>query len=149
MNNPRPPNAGKGRPLGSVNKHTKLAKRALAQFVADNVPAAQKLFDKVAKSDPKAALELLAVFLRFVVPITSKLQADIEQRHSPVHLDLGISFARGGPGMPRVEHEYIQSNTSDRDGVYTTAPQIINDAPPTAARVIQLQEFKENRHDDT
>ncbi len=52
-----PPNAGKGRPLGAVNKHTAIAKEAIAKFVDKNSPRMQHWLEEVASGIPKTDKE--------------------------------------------------------------------------------------------
>lgn len=96
MSHCRPPNAGKGRGRGSLNKSTRIIKVAVAQFVANNMVAAQQLFDRLAERDPEAALALLAKFTEFVLPRNAHLTAEIEPRPKPP--SFGIRFDNGGPG---------------------------------------------------
>jgi hypothetical protein len=135
---PKPPAAGRGRKRGSMNRHTKTAKLAIAQFVADNAPGAQKLFDRLSRTDPRGALEMLAVFTRFVLPVNSKVDTSISEGRAITALDIGISFANGGPGMPLPEEGRTSKQTyyqSDRTGVYVTPPHPDPDAE-TPDRVV-------------
>ena len=52
-----PPNAGKGRPVGAVNKHTAIAKEAIAKFVDKNSPRMQHWLEEVASGIPKTDKE--------------------------------------------------------------------------------------------
>ena len=52
-----PPNAGKGRPGGAVNKHTAIAKEAIAKFVDNNSPRMQHWLEEVAAGIPKTDKE--------------------------------------------------------------------------------------------
>jgi hypothetical protein len=52
-----PPNAGKGRPVGAVNKHTAIAKEAIAKFVDKNSPRMQHWLEDVAQGIPKTDKE--------------------------------------------------------------------------------------------
>jgi hypothetical protein len=52
-----PPNAGKGRPVGAVNKHTAIAKEAIAKFVDKNSPRMQTWLEDVAHGVPKTDKE--------------------------------------------------------------------------------------------
>jgi hypothetical protein len=52
-----PPNAGKGRPVGAVNKHTAIAKEAIAKFVDKNSPRMQHWLEEVAAGIPKTDKE--------------------------------------------------------------------------------------------
>ena len=52
-----PPNAGKGRPVGAVNKHTAIAKEAIAKFVDKNAPRMQTWLEDVAQGIPKTDKE--------------------------------------------------------------------------------------------
>ena len=52
-----PPNAGKGRPVGAVNKHTAIAKEAIAKFVDKNSPRMQHWLEEFASGIPKTDKE--------------------------------------------------------------------------------------------
>lgn len=52
-----PPNAGKGRPVGAINKHTAIAKEAIAKFVDKNSPRMQHWLEEVAAGIPKTDKE--------------------------------------------------------------------------------------------
>lgn len=60
--------AGPGRPAGSPNRATTEVREALAELVAGNVPRLQQWLDRVAKHNPKAALEIYVKLVEFVVP---------------------------------------------------------------------------------
>ena len=57
-----PPNAGKGRPVGAVNKHTAIAKEAIAKFVDKNSPRMQHWLEEVASGIPKTDKDTIARF---------------------------------------------------------------------------------------
>ena len=60
--------AGPGRPAGSPNRVTTEVREALSEIIADNVPRLQEWLDRVAKHNPKAALEIYVKLVEFVVP---------------------------------------------------------------------------------
>lgn len=69
----KPPNAGKGRTKGSLNKATKNAKEAIARFVDGNAERLQEWLDRIAEEDgPKAAFMCFADLLEYHVPKLSR-----------------------------------------------------------------------------
>jgi hypothetical protein len=60
--------AGPGRPAGSPNRATAEVRDALSDLVAGNVSRLQEWLDRVAKHNPKAALEIYVKLVEFVVP---------------------------------------------------------------------------------
>lgn len=60
--------AGPGRPAGSPNRITAEARKALSDLVVGNAPRLQEWLDRVAKHNPKAALEIYVKLVEFVVP---------------------------------------------------------------------------------
>ena len=60
--------AGPGRPAGSPNRATAEVREVLSDLVAGNVPRLQEWLDRVAKHNPKAALEIYVKLVEFVVP---------------------------------------------------------------------------------
>jgi hypothetical protein len=60
--------AGPGRPAGSPNRVTTEVREALSDLIAGNVPRLQEWLDRVAKHNPKAALEIYVKLVEFVVP---------------------------------------------------------------------------------
>jgi hypothetical protein len=74
----RPPNAGIGRVAGVPNKVTSVVRELFAAFVETNVEKVQELFDRVAKDDPKGALEILVKFSEFVLPKLTRTTVDGE-----------------------------------------------------------------------
>jgi hypothetical protein len=64
----RPPNAGKGRVKGSMNRVTADVRGALAQAVEGNVGRLKDCLERVAQRDPAKFVELVARLSEFVVP---------------------------------------------------------------------------------
>lgn len=74
--NPKPPNAGKGRPKGALNKTTQIAKDAIAA-AADGLGGTQRLIDW-AKADAKNE----AAFWTTIYPKLLPLQVAGEVDHN-------------------------------------------------------------------
>lgn len=68
LHNRTPPNAGKGRRLGSKNKSTARAQTAIALFVEGNTERLQGWLDAIADKDPKAAFQCVVDLIEFHVP---------------------------------------------------------------------------------
>lgn len=60
--------AGPGRPAGSPNRATAEMREALSDLAVANTPKLQEWLDRVAKHNPKAALEIYVKLVEFVVP---------------------------------------------------------------------------------
>ena len=60
--------AGPGRPAGSLNRANTEVREALADLTVANTPKLQEWLDRVAKRNPKAALEIYVKLVEFVVP---------------------------------------------------------------------------------
>lgn len=60
--------AGPGRPAGSHNRATTEVREALADLTVANIPKLQEWLDRVAKHNPKAALEIYVKLAEFVLP---------------------------------------------------------------------------------
>ena len=69
---------GPGRPKGTPNKATALAREAFANFIADNAGRVQELFDQVAADNPAKALELMTRIAEFVIPKQQRTEIDGE-----------------------------------------------------------------------
>ncbi len=76
----KPPNAGKGRVKGNPNKLTRSVREVLATFVEHNAAGAQALYDRVAKKDPKGALEIFAKMAEFVLPKLVRAEMNLPVR---------------------------------------------------------------------
>ena len=65
----RPPNAGKGRPKGSLNRSSGKAKEAIARFCEGNAKSVQGWLKKIAKDDgPLAAMDTYLKVLEYHLP---------------------------------------------------------------------------------
>ncbi len=94
----RPPNAGMGRRKGVPNKTTAAAREMFTQFLEANADRVQGLFDRLAKRDPRGALEVLAKFAEYAIPKLGRT----EIKSDPPTCTPGITyciFPDGGPGQ--------------------------------------------------
>ena len=91
----RPP----GRKRGVPNKVTASAREIFAAFLDCNAAKAQGWIDRVAKHNPKGALELLVKVAEFCLPKLQRTEVVDPGRALPPPL-INISFPNGGPGQP-------------------------------------------------
>jgi len=68
--------AGPGRPVGTPNRITTEMREVLAAFATDNAPKLQGWLDRVARTNPKAALDIYVRTLEFVVPKMTRVAAE-------------------------------------------------------------------------
>lgn len=61
-------NAGKGRPKGSTNKSTTLAREAIARFVDGNAHKLEQWLDQVAADNPAEAFKLYQSVVEYHIP---------------------------------------------------------------------------------
>lgn len=57
-----------GRPKGTPNRATTLAREAIAKFVDDNAERLQEWLDEIAQDDPQAAFDSLMKVVEYHVP---------------------------------------------------------------------------------
>ena len=63
-----PPNAGRGRPLGTPNKATAAVREAMALFAEQNVGKLQEWLDAIAERNPEKAADLYLRALEYFTP---------------------------------------------------------------------------------
>ena len=61
-------NAGKGRPKGSSNKSTTMAREAIARFVDGNAHKLEEWLDQVAQDNPAEAFKLYQSVVEYHIP---------------------------------------------------------------------------------
>lgn len=64
----KPPNAGKGRPKGSVNKATADVRAAVALLARRNIGKLEGWLKRVAKDDPGTAAKILLGAIEYHIP---------------------------------------------------------------------------------
>ena len=64
----RPPNAGKGRELGSKNIATKDVRSAIAAFASKNVDRMGAWLDEIEQKDPAKAMDLYLRAIEYHIP---------------------------------------------------------------------------------
>jgi hypothetical protein len=77
----RPPAAGIGKKTGTLNHTTRTVREAVTLFVEGKIEQAGPLFDRVAKTNPARALELLAKFAEFVLPKQREITGTLASFH--------------------------------------------------------------------
>lgn len=70
----RPPNAGKGRPKGSLNKATSDVRACVAGIAQSLAPEVEGWIRKAAKKNPLGAAHLLAQLLEYHIPKLSRAE---------------------------------------------------------------------------
>lgn len=70
----RPPNAGKGRPKGSVNKATADVRACVAGIAQNLAPEVEGWIRKGARKNPLGAAHLLAQLLEYHIPKLSRAE---------------------------------------------------------------------------
>lgn len=93
---------GKGRPKGTPNKATQAAREVIQRILDNNAENAQIWLARVAKKDPKGALQAYIALLEFGVPklqrteLTGKDGGPVEI--APSQADAAVDAARGKRG---------------------------------------------------
>lgn len=116
----RPPAAGKGRDLGVKNKIPAALREVVAKFVENNAAQAQALFDRVAKTNPAKALELLARFAEFVLPRQREITGSLASVH--VNVDAPITSA---DEAARVYREILGDPSFDLSAIRFESPALL------------------------
>lgn len=84
----RPPNAGRGRVKGSINRVHRDVKAVIAEAINTTAPDVLPLWRRLARSDPRAALDVWAKLAEYVMPRLSRseVQAAITAKREPPSL---------------------------------------------------------------
>ena len=77
---------GKGRPKGSPNSSTKLAKEAIADFINGTSPEVIALWNEVAQDDPAKAIDLWSKLAEYVIPKQSRVAHVGEEGAEPIQV---------------------------------------------------------------
>lgn len=91
---------GAGRPKGSSNKSTELARTAIARFVDNNTERLQGWLDEIAQDNPEKAFACVKDLLEYHVP---KLQRTEQQ-----FLDKD-----GNKANPNIEVSFVKNTDTD------------------------------------
>ena len=89
MANKQQTNNPKGRPAGSPNKSTAMAREAIAKFVDGNSDKLQQWLDEIATNDkhgPKVAFDCLMQVAEFHVPKLSRVEQVGDAEKPIVHI---------------------------------------------------------------
>lgn len=74
-------NLGKGRPKGSINRSTEMAKLSIARLANKGLDNISEDIDKIRKENPIKAAEIYLKLLEYVVPklksVDMKVEADV------------------------------------------------------------------------
>ena len=76
----RPPNAGKGRPKGSTNRTTRDVREAVSALVQGNNDNLEKWLQRIAKSDPSRAFDLILKLMEYHIPKLARTELAIEPK---------------------------------------------------------------------
>ena len=76
----------KGKPKGAVNKSTKLAKQAIAEFINGTSPEVIELWSEVAIDDPAKAIDLWSKLAEYVIPKQSRVAHVGEEGAEPIQI---------------------------------------------------------------
>ncbi len=69
-----PPNAGKGRPAGSLNKSTSAVREAIARMADENADNFVGWLNQVAASNPEKACDIYLKAIEYHIPKLAKLR---------------------------------------------------------------------------
>ena len=72
---------GPGRPSGSPNKATSALRDAVAQLAEANATKLQEWLDRVARDNPKAALDAYIKIAEFVLPRVSRASPQVPENY--------------------------------------------------------------------
>lgn len=70
----KPSRAGKGRPLGALNKTTRDVREAVSEIARSNVDNVQKWLDRIARKQPARALQLYLDLIEYHIPKLSRAE---------------------------------------------------------------------------
>lgn len=70
----KPPNAGKGRPKGSLNKATQEFRLTVQRLLDANIDNVELWLTRVAATDPSRALDLIAKLAEYAAPKLSRTE---------------------------------------------------------------------------
>jgi hypothetical protein len=118
----RPPNQGKGRPKGVLNRATRDFRKFFAMVLENNADRIQKALNKLENKDPKAYLTLIKDFAEFAVPKLGRIEvtgADGEPLAPP---RVTVIVAPGAPGLevnqrPAIEGELAEEEPEELPNV--------------------------------
>jgi hypothetical protein len=85
----RPPRAGMGRPAGSLNKSTTMAREAIARFVDGNSDKLQGWLDEIAANEklgPKVAFDCFMQVAEYHVPKLARVEQVGDAEKPIVHI---------------------------------------------------------------
>lgn len=88
-----PPNAGKGRKKGAVNKSTRDVRLAIAQIARKNVTKINDWLDRIALEDPAKALHLYLRMIEFHIPKLSSIELTPEDKPNSRVIDSSLLTA--------------------------------------------------------
>lgn len=70
-----------GRPKGSTNRSTSLAREAIAKFVEDNSERFQGWLDSIAEDDPYKAFQCVKDLMEYHLPKLQRTESDVNNRY--------------------------------------------------------------------
>lgn len=82
-----------GKPKGTVNKTTALAREAIARFVDGNIERLQSWLDQIAADDPKDAFNCFKDVMEYHLPKQQRTTVVGDGEENAVHVNQSLSLS--------------------------------------------------------
>lgn len=87
--------AGPGRPKGSPNKATNMAREAISMFVDNNAGRLQEWLDKIADKDPEKAFSLFQSVIEYHIPKLARTETRLTDKDgNDITINVNIASAK-------------------------------------------------------